>query len=185
MTLKELAKQLTTEIQTLPNLIRILSKGLDEATAGSTVEVTQIQESGTKIASIKVDDNTTDLYTPTITSDYSTTEKKIGKWIDNSDLYEITKEITPTSAINTNVNYPHNVANINEVLGFNAYLVSNTGSCQEIPSVPLIESTGELSAPLSSNIIITKTDVQLIFGYDRSYAKVYVTFRYTKTAPTN
>ena len=65
MTLKDIAKQLTTAVQTLPNIVKILSEGLEQATAGSTVEVTQVVSSGTKIASITVDEESTDLYVPT------------------------------------------------------------------------------------------------------------------------
>ena len=64
MTLKDIAKQLTTAVQTVPNLVQILRDGLEQATAGSTVEVTQVVSSGTKIASVTVDDETTDLYAP-------------------------------------------------------------------------------------------------------------------------
>lgn len=69
MTLKDIAKQLTTAVQTVPNLVQILRDGLEQATAGSSVEVTQVVSSGTKIASVKVDDVTTDLYAPTISRD--------------------------------------------------------------------------------------------------------------------
>lgn len=68
MTLKDIAKQLTTAVQTVPNLVQILRDGFEQATAGSTVEVTQVVSTGTKIASVKVDDNTTDLYTPSASS---------------------------------------------------------------------------------------------------------------------
>ena len=64
MTLKDIAKQLTTAVQTVPNLVQILRDGLEQATSGSTVEVTQVVSSGTKIASVTVDDETTDLYAP-------------------------------------------------------------------------------------------------------------------------
>ena len=94
MTLKDIAKQLTTAVQTVPNLVQILRDGLEQATAGSTVEVTQVVSSGTKIASVQVDDETTDLYAPSALHTYSTTEHVVGKWIDNKDLYEITVEVT-------------------------------------------------------------------------------------------
>ena len=59
---------------------------------GSTVEVEPILESGTKIATISVDDDDFDLYAPASTSqDYSTTERVVGKWIDGTtDVYERT-----------------------------------------------------------------------------------------------
>lgn len=59
---------------------------------GSTVSVEAILTEGTKIATITVDGDDTDLYAPTASSgiNYSTTEHVIGKWIDNSDIYERT-----------------------------------------------------------------------------------------------
>ena len=96
MTFKEIAKQLKTTIPTLPNIIDVLTKGLDQAEAGSDVEVTQVVSSGTKIASISVGEEETDLYAPeTAQLNYSTTEQNTGiKWIDNKDLYQITIETT-------------------------------------------------------------------------------------------
>ena len=90
MTLKDIAKQLTTAVQTVPNLVQILRDGFEQATAGSTVEVTQVVSTGTKIASVKVDDNTTDLYAPIAAHNYSSTPVLIGKWIDGTtDIYEV------------------------------------------------------------------------------------------------
>lgn len=61
---------------------------------GSTVEVTQVVSTGTKIATITVNDTPTDLYAPTPTPashNYSTTEQVVGKWIDGTtDVYEKT-----------------------------------------------------------------------------------------------
>lgn len=59
---------------------------------GSTVEVDPILESGTKIATISVDDDDYDLYAPSTSSqNYSTTEHVVGKWIDGTtDVYEKT-----------------------------------------------------------------------------------------------
>lgn len=62
---------------------------------GSTVEVTQVVSTGTKIATITVDDTPTDLYAPASSSqDYSTTPRIIGKWIDGTaDVYEVTYDV--------------------------------------------------------------------------------------------
>ena len=94
MKLKDIAAQLTNAVQTVPNLVRILKEGFEQATAGSTVTVTQAVSSGTKIASIKVDDDTTDIYAPGSAHAYSTTEHIVGAWIDNTPVYERTYELT-------------------------------------------------------------------------------------------
>ena len=65
MTLKDIAKQLTTAVQTVPNLVQILRDGLEQAETGEDVVVTQTLQSGTEIGSIKVgDDDAVKLYAP-------------------------------------------------------------------------------------------------------------------------
>lgn len=57
--------------------------------SGDKVTVTPITDSGTKIAEIKVNNTTSELYAPDGGSqDYSTTEYVIGKWTDGKTLYE-------------------------------------------------------------------------------------------------
>ena len=94
MTFKEIAKLLETNIQTTPNLISILKRGFEEAEAGSDVEVTQIISSGTKIATIEVGEESTDIYAPN--EIYSANEIEIGKWVDNKPIYR--KVITITES---------------------------------------------------------------------------------------
>lgn len=68
---------------------------------GSTVEVTQVLSSGTKIATITVDDTPTDLYAPAASSqNYSTTERVVGKWIDGTtDVYERTWDFSSSPIV--------------------------------------------------------------------------------------
>lgn len=61
MTLKDIAKQLTTAVQTVPNLVNVLRDGFEQVEGENS--------SG---------------------YDYSTDEKKVGTWIDGKDLYQIT-----------------------------------------------------------------------------------------------
>ena len=94
MTFKDLAAQLSTAIQTLPNLIQVLREGFQEVEAGSDVEVTQIVTTGTEIANIKVgDDPAVSIYAPGATGgiDYSTDEQDTGiKWTDGKSIYQRT-----------------------------------------------------------------------------------------------
>ena len=133
MTLKDIAKKLTTSIQTIPELVRILAEGLENAEAGSQIEVTAIQESGTKIATITIDEEATDIYAPTSEVIYSTTERKIGKWIDGSDLYQKVIEYTPESSITTG---DHAIADITglKIIKYNAAAYNSTsGKSFNIP----------------------------------------------------
>lgn len=65
---------------------------LSNSGGGSVVSVTQIQSTGTKIATITVDSVDTDLYAPQsgASHEYSTDEQIVGTWIDGSTLYEKT-----------------------------------------------------------------------------------------------
>jgi len=66
-----------------------IAENIEGGGGGSTVEVTQVVSSGTKIATIKVDDASTDLFAPEGGGNiYSATETKIGSYL-GSDLYRI------------------------------------------------------------------------------------------------
>lgn len=108
MTFKDIAKKLTTSIQTIPELVRILAEGLEKVEgAGSTVEVTQIISTGTKIASVKVDDETTDLYAPS--SSGSTVEitqiVSTGTKIASVKVDDVTTDIYAPSTSGGGINY--------------------------------------------------------------------------------
>lgn len=63
--------------------------------SGDTVEWTQIEQSGTKIAEIDINGTSQDVYAPSGgggggSDDYTTTEQVVGTWIDGKPLYQIT-----------------------------------------------------------------------------------------------
>lgn len=109
--------------------------------SGSTVEVTQVLESGTKIASISVDGNSTDLYAPTPASPvhtYSTTEQIVGKWIDGtSDVYEITINLTTPITIHYNAWTSTTIDSSDMDIIINCRGISESG----VPSADVIAST--------------------------------------------
>lgn len=177
MTLKDIAKQLTTAIQTVPNLVQILRDGLEQATAGSTVEVTQVQESGTKIASVKVDDETTDIYAPAVDTKhyYSSTEHIIGKWLNDEDLYEKTISIGNVEAGSTGKSISHGITNlgiVTEIIG-TGYNTAGNGYV----SLPVVET----DIAYQRTVFVYSTDIR-IGGSSNAQAlsDVYVTIRYTK-----
>ena len=174
MTLKDIAKQLTTAVQTVPNLVQILRDGLEQATAGSTVEVTQVVSSGTKIASVTVDDETTDLYAPSAEIIYSTTERIVGKWIDNSIIYEKTINLG-TMPNNDSVSVDLNISNIGTVVYINCIGIASTSS---IP-VPYVDDTYKNSDVLF-DINTSLGTARMITKSDKSVFTAYLTMRYTK-----
>lgn len=100
----------------------VASKVVDAS--GDKVTVTQTLTEGTEIGSIKVNNATTVLYAPAGGSqNYSTTEHIVGKWIDNSDIYEITiTGLTLTLQNNAWVYYA-GIEGINEVIGMDVYAI--------------------------------------------------------------
>ena len=175
MTLKDIAKQLTTAVQTVPNLVQILRDGLEQATAGSTVEVTQVVSSGTKIASVKVDNETTDLYAPGAMHNYSTTEHVVGKWIDGTtDVYEKTIVYTPESAITGN-------ATIADVTGLNIIrytAVADNATNGNSFAIPLPVGTATTAIGKSGNNLILSMANET-WSTDWTFT---ITIEYTKAA---
>ena len=175
MTLKNIAQKLTTSIQTIPELVRILAEGLENAEAGSQIEVTAIQESGTKIATITIDEEATDIYAPTSEIIYSTTERKIGKWIDNSDLYEKTINIGAIDAtLSKDVAHEITIGKLISVQG-SAYFTSTS---QWAP-IPYVDNDDTYQR----YCYITNTNVRIGGAANAgAVSECYVTIRYTKPA---
>ena len=179
MTLKDIAKKLTTSIQTIPELVRILAEGLENAEAGSQIEVTAIQESGTKIATITIDEEATDIYAPNSELIYSTTERIIGKWIDGSAIYQKTahiEDISITSNADTNVNISDYFTGLSKILS--AEIISSDGNI-----LPAINASSTLSA-YSIGITYDIGADHIVFTRGSGSAvtiSAYVTLRYTKS----
>ena len=100
---------------------------------GSTVAVTQILSSGTKIAEIDIDGQTTDLYAPEGGGEgfvnpvlvnranlYSTSERIIGQWIDGKPLYQIVRD-TPFSDVSLIPTMTSNTSDVCEVSSIGDY----------------------------------------------------------------
>ena len=83
------------------------------------VTVTQELTEGTKIGSINVNGNSTDLFAPEggeSIHNYSTTARKVGKWIDNnSDVWEQTINLSNISYAAGSINVIDNSINTNNV----------------------------------------------------------------------
>ena len=177
MTLKDIAKQLTTAVQTVPNLVQILRDGLEQATAGSTVEVTQVVSSGTKIASVKVDNATTDLYAA---HNYSGTEHVVGKWLDNSDIYErtLTLENVSLKSAGTDITITDYISDFSHAVSFEAfcYITAET-KYTVLPSVSYgdLLNYGYSVCIQGDKIIATRSGSELS-------VTLYITIRYIKAA---
>lgn len=145
----------------------VASKVVDAS--GDKVTVTPITDSGTKIASIKVNNTTSNLYAPAGGGiDFSETEQDTGLiWIDGKPLYQKTVDIAQYDVTLSDDAW----SNIFTITGLN-YLVSATIHSQS-PNV------GQQLRFFASNSYIqgaSSTSINLT-----TFANMYVTFQYTKT----
>lgn len=94
MTLKDIAKQLTTAVQTVPNLVQILRDGFEQTEGGSSD-----------------------------THNYSTTEHVVGKWIDGKDIYEITVTGLEVTLTSNEWSYYTGISGIDELIDLEMYSI--------------------------------------------------------------
>lgn len=103
---------------------------------------------------------------------YSFEERKIGRWVDGSDLYEKTVSCGGLPN-NSSTSIPHGISNINKIVAIEG-IAFGTGS-----AIPLTYANGSVTAcayATPTNVYVqTKADLT-------SYTNSYVTLRYTKTA---
>lgn len=114
---------------------------------------------------VVLDDGTTSLDSAL---NYSTTEHKVGKWIDGSDLYEKTVNIG-----NLDTSTPHGISNISTVVSISGIIQGSTVT----DSIPYAGTGGDcVSAHVDS------TNISIIKLGNFGTVNAYVTLRYTKTA---
>ena len=112
--------------------------------------------------------------------DYSTTEKVVGKWVDNSVIYESTVHIDALpAAASTGTDYPHGIANIDKIVGITGVILFPGGNVAPIPHV--ISKADAVTSQIG--LVANATNIVINVGADRSGCDAYVTLQYTKTAP--
>ena len=127
------------------------------------VNVTQVQQSGTKIATIGVNGVDTDIYAPEGGEViYSTTERKIGKFLDD-DLYEVTIDLGE---------------NLSFSAGWNKLPIEHQNKYKLIFGGMLI-STDKLGYSVN---MACNDDTYLEIGFDIGASGRYVIFQYTKNS---
>lgn len=118
---------------------------------------------------------------------YSTDEIEIGVWTDGKPLYQKTIHINalPSTAV-TAISYPHGIANIDTICGYEAVARWSSGQIVQIPRLALYDKTTWSGTANSSFAVdaINKTDIVLLTGSDRSALNADFTIRYTKTTDT-
>lgn len=111
-------------------------------------------------------------------SDYSTTEKKVGKWVDNSDVYEITFATTDTAYTIANTELViGNIPNLKRVVSF----IANISTSDKTKYYPLPDHQGNTL----TNAFIKKGETNdVIFKSADTWASTDITIivRYTKNS---
>ena len=74
---------------------------------------------------IKIDETNIDLETVVNNCIYSTTEKKIGKWIDGKPLYG---KIINCGSSRVSESIAHNISNIKQICFLNAFMTDSSGN---------------------------------------------------------
>lgn len=106
---------------------------------------------------------------------YTSSEKLVGTWIDNSDLYEQTITISNlVAAASQAVAHSISADKIFVVGGFTEYTVSNHKYYGMLSAYDATASTEEL------RVRVDDTNIVYMAGNDLSGATAYVTVRYTK-----
>ena len=104
---------------------------------------------------------------------YSTSEKKIGIWVDNKPLYR--KTISVGALPNGEKTINHGISNLKRVVNmYGCAYRSSDGS-----NIPLMNSTYN---NLASSIYVKSTTLTIVTFSDRTaFKEAYVTLEYTKT----
>ena len=107
---------------------------------------------------------------------YSGTERLIGKWLNDEDLYEVTKTFTGITPGQAN-EVAHGISNVDHI--FATMVTCEYGSGGEILMLPYV-SSNTLYQIMFSNITTTQFTINPGSGF-QSISNLTVTFRYTKT----
>ena len=141
--------------------------------SGDKVTVTQTITEGTEIGNIKVNNDTTKLYAPKVSRDYSNTPHVIGKWIDGiTDVYEVTYDNNEYTAIDlSSLNFSRAVEIITVGYG--------TAGSRPIPySYPNNASSWLCGVYISGSTLTW----QVGNDFKASFAKACVTIRYIQNS---
>lgn len=113
---------------------------------------------------------------------YSTTERKIGKWIDDSDLFEKTIVISALGDGTTrSVQAAHGIADLGEVVESRGQVITQNGLYFPLQQMPVSSDGLSALAADATAYTIDRTNITVTNGTtDMSGCKAYVTLRYFK-----
>lgn len=114
-----------------------------------------------------------------IDTDYSTTEKIVGTWIDGSPIYQ--KTINCGALPNNTVKeVAHDISNLDKVINYSGFAMGATMASVGWIPLPLVMTNAVGNQVM---LVINSTKIRIGSSTDKSsYTQSYVTIQYTKTA---
>ena len=108
-------------------------------------------------------------------TDYSTTEKIVGTWIDGKPLYQKTVDCGALPNA-TSINKAHNISNIDKIINTYGIGINNVGISIIVGGCSTnTNHTGDIG------LAVTRSNISLLTYMDRSNYNAYITLQYTKT----
>ena len=111
---------------------------------------------------------------------YSTNEKVVGTWIDGKTLYEKTVVIQSLPSSASLVDYPHNISNIDTICTSWGHVRWASGSIAPLNTMQF--DNGYALPAASFFYLVSKTNISIAVGMDRSSTSATITLQYTKTS---
>lgn len=143
---------------------------------GSDVSFNSANSAGDSVGTLTIDNVAYQMYAPHV---YSTTERVIGKWIDDKDLYERVVYIDqlPDGSINDWVLYDVGLTNIDTLIKLSGTVSFSNGNQACLPYVLSNLVTSQIGL-----IIEASGKLGIMCGSDRSSSSAYVIIQYTKVS---
>jgi hypothetical protein len=110
---------------------------------------------------------------------YSTTERRVGTWIDGKPIYQKTIDCgaLPNATIKT---IPHNISNIKEIYKIEGIAMIHTDSQHTVRSLPMVLRNADAVSNVALGV--TNSNIEIDTTGNRTvYTLSYVTLQYTKT----
>lgn len=112
---------------------------------------------------------------------YSTDEKAVGRWVDESLIYQKTF-ITTNIPNNNQVIISHEIENLGIVIQVSGMLKAKSGYFTPLPCVQDNATTANIGVDITSSSIIIKSRT---FDAASIFDTAYITIQYTKTSESN
>lgn len=142
--------------------------------------VTYRAKSGSTMKAYGILQGSNGIFAPVI---YSDTERKIGVWRDNKPLYQKTVHISALpSGVGSPTTYAHNIPNIDTICDYEGVIHYSNGNASKFDRLAMrTDGTATLDPYSCIVAYVSKTDINVTVGANRSTVSADFTIRYTKT----